>query len=196
VVNYHTGGFLPGLGAAVAGLRDFIRDALFVKKVPNFRVLRPNRMIGVGQRKQELSDEEAVKTAALWGPDPVHLSSAAYRVVVDSLESDIKNTDARNTNPTKPCLEPKKPRYDLSQDQAGWVSGCSAALPHRDSGPRRPSRGSTVRGTGLTPLPCGLRSAFRGRSSGSLCKEASMEAARKNSRDPGEGTASNLLITS
>jgi hypothetical protein len=103
-------------------------------------VLSPNRIIGVGQQKQEPSDKEVAKTAALWGPNPVHPSSAAYRVIVDSLESDIKNTNARYTNPTKPCLEPKKPRYDLSQDRAGWVSGCSAALPHGDSGPQRPSK--------------------------------------------------------
>jgi hypothetical protein len=46
-------------------LCDFIRDALFVKKINNFRVFCPNKMIGVGQCKQEPSDEEAVKTAAL-----------------------------------------------------------------------------------------------------------------------------------
>jgi hypothetical protein len=66
-VNYHTAGFLPRLGDAIASLRDPIRDALFVKKVPNFRVLCPNRMIGVGQRRQEPTDEEAAKAAALWG---------------------------------------------------------------------------------------------------------------------------------
>ncbi len=41
-VNYHTMGFLPRLGDAIASLRDSIRDALFVEKVPNFRVLCPN----------------------------------------------------------------------------------------------------------------------------------------------------------
>jgi hypothetical protein len=49
VTNYRTTGFLPRLGSAVADLRDFIRDALFVKKIKNFRVLCPNKMIGVGQ---------------------------------------------------------------------------------------------------------------------------------------------------
>ncbi len=51
VTNYRTTGFLPRLGSAVADLRDFIRDALFVKKVKNFRVLCPNKMIGVEQLK-------------------------------------------------------------------------------------------------------------------------------------------------
>jgi hypothetical protein len=77
VINYHTPGYLPKLGTAVTALRDYIRDALFVKKIYNFRVLCPNKMIGVGQRKLKPSDKEAAKTAALWGPDPVHPASAA-----------------------------------------------------------------------------------------------------------------------
>jgi hypothetical protein len=35
-VNYHTVGFLPRLGDAIASLRDSIRDAFFVKKIQNF----------------------------------------------------------------------------------------------------------------------------------------------------------------
>ncbi len=84
-VNYHTVGFLPRLGDAIASLRNSIRDALFVKKIQNFWELCPNRMIGVGQRRQEPSDEEAAKAAALWGSDPVHPTSAAYRVIEESL---------------------------------------------------------------------------------------------------------------
>ncbi len=148
VVNYRSAGFLPKLGDAIAVLRDFIRDALFVKKIPNFRVLCPNRMIGVGQRRQEPSDEEAAKSAALWGPDPVHPISAAYCVIADSLETDIWNTEARYTNPARHHPSAKKARYDPSQDRAGWVSGCLAALPRRDSGPQRPARGMAPRGGG------------------------------------------------
>ncbi len=144
VTNYRTTGFLPRLGSAVADLRDFIRDALFVKKVMNFRVLCPNKMIGVGQRKQESSDEEAAKTAALWGPNPVHPSSAAYRSMADCIMDDINNPEARYTNPAKFENNAKRPRHDPSQDRASWVSGCSAALALRDSGTTKSSRGPTA----------------------------------------------------
>jgi hypothetical protein len=100
-VNYHTVGFLPRLGDAIASLRDSIRDAFFVKKIQNFRVLCPNRMVGVGQRRQEPSDEEAAKAAALWGLDPVHPTSAAYRVIADSIVADLSDNGARYTNPAK-----------------------------------------------------------------------------------------------
>ncbi len=165
-VNYHTVGFLPRLGDAIASLRDSIRDALFVKKVPNFQVLCPNRMIGVGQRRQEPSDEEAAKAAALWGSDPVHPTSAAYRLIAESLEEDLRDEDARYTNPTKAVQSKKKPRYDPSLDREGWVSGCSAALLRRDTNHSTTSRGRTPAGSGWTPSYRGQRPYFHGRSSG------------------------------
>jgi hypothetical protein len=124
LINYHTAGYLPKLGDAIVALRDAIRDALFVKKVQNFRVLCPNKMVGVGQRREEPSDEEAAKTAAMWGPDPVHPTGAAYRVIAESLETDAANPDARYTNPGRTDIQHKKPRYDPSLHREGWVSGC------------------------------------------------------------------------
>jgi hypothetical protein len=165
-VNYHTIGFLPRLGDAIAGLRDSIRDALFVRKVPNFRVLCPNRMVGVGKSKKETTDEEAAKAAALWGADPVHPTSAAYRLIAESLEEDLRDDDARYTNPTKAVQTKKKPRYDPSLDRDGWVSGCSAALTRRDNDKPTAVRGRSAAGRGWTPSHRGQRPYSRGRSSG------------------------------
>jgi hypothetical protein len=165
-VNYRTVGFLPRLGDAIASLRDSIRDALFVKKVPNFRVICPNRMIGVGQRRQEPSNEEAAKVVALWGSDPVHPTSAAYRQIAESLEEDLRDEDARYTNPAKAAQSKKKPRYDPSLDREGWVSGCSAALTWRDTSHSVVSRGRPPTGRGWTPSLRGQHPYFRGRSLG------------------------------
>jgi hypothetical protein len=119
-------------------------------------------MVGVGQRKQEPTDEEAAKTAALWGPDPVHPTGAAYRLIADALESDIENPDSRYTNPGKASALFKKPRYDPSLHRDGWVIGCSAALPRRDSGPHKPA----VCGSGWPPTARGRQGRFMGRSFG------------------------------
>jgi hypothetical protein len=154
VSSYRTPGFLPRLGTSVTALRD----ALFVKKVNNFRVLCPNKMIGVGQRKMEPSDEEAAKTAALWGPNPVHPSSAAYRMMADCIENDINNPEARYTNPAKLTQGMKRPHHDPSQDRTSWVSGCSAALARRDSRTHKSSRDQAARGwtdTSHGHLTCG-----------------------------------------
>jgi hypothetical protein len=100
--NYRSPHYLSALGDAVHALRDHIRDCLFTRRVPNFRVLCPNRMIGVGQRRQIPSDDEAAKAAALWGNNPVHPTAAAYRCMVDCLMTDIQNEEARYTNPSRP----------------------------------------------------------------------------------------------
>ncbi len=83
----------------------------------------------------------------------MHPSSAAYRVIADGLFKDITNPEARYTNPPKTVLKQqhsKKPRLDLSLERDAWVSGCTAALPRRDSAvpPARgaPSRGGNPRG--------------------------------------------------
>ncbi len=160
LINYHTAGYLPKLGDAIAALRDAIRDALFVKKIQNFRVLCPNKMVGVEQRREEPIDEEAAKTAALWDPDPVHPTGAAYRVIAEALETDAANPDARYTNPGKTAPQSKKLRYDPSLHREGWVSGCSAALQRRDSGPPKLS----ARGFGGPPTTRGHQARYRGRS--------------------------------
>jgi hypothetical protein len=99
--NYSAKHYLSALGDAVHALRDHIRDCLFTRRVPNFRVLCPNRMIGVGQRRQTPSDDEAAKAAALWGNNPVHLTAAAYRCMADCLMTDIQNEEAKYTNPSR-----------------------------------------------------------------------------------------------
>jgi hypothetical protein len=107
----------------------------------NFQVLCPNRMVGVGQRSHELSDEEAAKTAALWGTNPVHPTVAAYRCMVDQLETNILNKEACYTNPATPLGNTKMPRVYLSLERAGWVTGCSAAATRRDISAQQTSSG-------------------------------------------------------
>jgi hypothetical protein len=132
--NYRSPGYLPALGEAVHALRDNIRDSLYTRHTQNFRVLCPNKMVGVGRQSQAASDEEAARTAALWGANPVHPSAAAYRCMAESLEKDVLNIEARYTNPGKQQNQ-KKPRVDHSLGRADWVVGCSAAASRRDMVP-------------------------------------------------------------
>jgi hypothetical protein len=99
-------------------------------------------MFGMGLRRNEISDDDAVRTAALWGPDAVHPTQAAYRLIAEAIELDLQDQDARYTNPPKDFHQSaKRPRYDPSRERAGWVDGCSAALPRRDSAPLPVLRG-------------------------------------------------------
>jgi hypothetical protein len=153
LTNYKTTGYLQSLGTATGVLKEFIRDSLYTRHTSNFRVLCPNKILGIGQRRAELPIEDARELANLWGSDPVHPSNDAYRVVADGISRDIANPEARYTNPPKTVFkqqQAKKPRLDLSLERDAWVSGCTAALPRRDSsamsGRGAPPRGVNPRG--------------------------------------------------
>jgi hypothetical protein len=150
-VNFHASGYLPALGSNIFRLRDYIRDALYTKRTANFRVLCPNRMLGIGAH---LSDEDAQRIGGLWGPDPVHPSQDAYKILATSIEDDLSCSEARYTNPPKeaPGNVKKKPRIDLAETRQEWVAGCSATLPRKDTisgGGRLDSSVSSGRGRGF-----------------------------------------------
>jgi hypothetical protein len=154
LTNYRKAGYLQSLGSATNVLKEYIRDSLYTRHSSNFRVLCPNKILGIGQRRGEMPIEDARELANLWGSDPVHPTGAAYQVIADGLIQDISNSEARFTNPPKTVFKnqvAKKPRLDLSLERDAWVSGCTAALPRRDSalspgrGYANP-RGNSVRG--------------------------------------------------
>jgi hypothetical protein len=59
LTNYRTADFLPKLGSATSVLKEYIRDSLYTRHTSNFRVLCPNRILGIGQRRAELPIEDA-----------------------------------------------------------------------------------------------------------------------------------------
>jgi hypothetical protein len=144
--NYSSSSYLPCLGANVFRLREFIRDSLFTKRTCNFRVICPNRMLGLGPM---LDDEKATEISELWGRDAVHPLPAAYEAMAAVLDKDIADKGARYINPPKTAAGPpsKKARIDQSKLRQDWVDGCSAALPRRDTtSTQRHSSGLPTRG--------------------------------------------------
>jgi hypothetical protein len=141
--NYSSLNYLPALGSNIFRLRDHIRDALYTRRTSNFRVLCPNRMLGLGPA---LEDEKAREISDQWGSDAVHPLPVAYGIMAAAIESDIADSSARYINPPKSQggPPPKKPRVDQSKLRQGWVDGCSAALHRRDtsSGPVAPNDGA------------------------------------------------------
>jgi hypothetical protein len=160
VTDYKSPGFLPRLGTATSALKDFVRETLYTRHVSNFRVLCPNKILRIGQRRTELPLEDAHELANTWGNDPVHPSSAAYKRIMEGIVQDLKNPEARYTNPPRGNTpQAKKQRLDPSLERDAWVRGCTAALPRRDS-LQNGSRGA-VRGG------CNRGATWRGRGRGS-----------------------------
>ncbi len=143
-LNYSATTYLPALGASVFRLRDSIRDSLYTKRCSNFRVVCTNKLLGIGP---DLSDEAARTISQLWGSDPVHPSRDAYEALANAIERDVLKDDVKYINaPTAHGgSSSKRLRTDLSQSRQGWVTGCSAVVPRRDT--FQPSRGSSARGS-------------------------------------------------
>jgi hypothetical protein len=101
VTNYKTAGYLPKLGSATSTLKDYIGDSLYTRHTSNFRVVCPNKILGIGQRQGELAIEYARVLADLWGGDPVHPANAVYKVIAEGILKDISCADSRYTNQSK-----------------------------------------------------------------------------------------------
>jgi hypothetical protein len=85
-------GYQPKLGDAVFTLRGNNRElSASTSGKKNFWVLCPSQKVGIGQQRQELSDQEANKTVPLWGPNPVHSTGATCWMMANSLENDLQN---------------------------------------------------------------------------------------------------------
>jgi hypothetical protein len=66
----------------------------------------------------------------------VHPLPEAYEELASRIENDILLEGVKYINPPKEhhsSSAPKKPRTDLACSRQGWVKGCSAALPRRDT---------------------------------------------------------------
>jgi hypothetical protein len=120
----------PGSGFIVQDLRLFIRDSLFTKKVCKYRVMCPNRILGLSLRPLNLCDSKAKAAADLGANDPVHPEGEAYVKMAAFLVEDWTNVDAKYTNPPASTVmaAAKRPRVDLSQLREDWVRGCPATL--------------------------------------------------------------------
>jgi hypothetical protein len=76
-------------------------------------------MVGVGQWREEPTDEEATATVALWGTDRVHPTAAAYQQMADLIKKDLLDTEAQYTNPAKKHSHDEDQRVHLSFERAG-----------------------------------------------------------------------------
>jgi hypothetical protein len=70
LTNYSETGYLPKLGGAIAALREYVRDSLYTRHTSNFRVLCPNKILGIGQRRDEMPMEDARELAAIRLKEP------------------------------------------------------------------------------------------------------------------------------
>jgi hypothetical protein len=153
-LNYNEKSYLGDLGNSVFRVRDHLREAAYNKRVRRFRVLCPNRFIGMGERSDDPSLDELRVTATRWGADPVHPGEDAYVMMADGLSAEMEKSPTIYTNSGSSQAGPpgKRQRVDQADRRQSWVSGCNATLPRTDSriergrGGARPRFGTWNRG--------------------------------------------------
>ncbi len=154
-LNYNEASYLGELGNAVFRIREHLREAAYNKRVWRFRVLCPNRFIGMGERSDDPSLDELRVTVTRRGADPVHPGEDTNVMMADSLSAEMEKSPTIYTNSGTSQSGPpgKRQRVDQADRRQAWVSGCNATLTRTDSvlerghgGGSRPRYGTWKRG--------------------------------------------------
>jgi len=112
VTNFADPAYAGDMAAGLKELRESLRSFVYKRNVKNFRVVSGEKLLGW---------EEGVSAStlkALWGRDPVHLATAGYRVMAETLR-DMFSSEApfvRSVNV-----------QDETKTRADWIRNHEAA---------------------------------------------------------------------
>jgi hypothetical protein len=122
---------------------------IFMRKLKGVSVLNAVEALGIAQSHN--SEETYLdRILALWGPDPVHPTAAAYRVLSDKIVEKIDTL--LSEAPTGTVQESNSLSKWIADNRDSWVSGSQAFAKRTErSTSRGASRGSHVRGRIMTP---------------------------------------------
>jgi hypothetical protein len=121
ITNSEVSGYAAAMGASLRELNKCLRNMIFMRKLKGISTL--NAMEALGLIPSSVSDlnEDEDRVIALWGPDPVHPTSAAYRelatrVAEKTMEilSEKSPQEEQRAN-TKRKADPRDPWIEQSQ---------------------------------------------------------------------------------
>ncbi len=88
LTNSEDENFAREMGSCIRDLQIQLRNMIFMRKLKGVSVLNAVEALGIAQsHKSEETDLDRI--LALWGPDPIHPTAAAYRVLSDRLVENI-----------------------------------------------------------------------------------------------------------
>ncbi len=153
ITNSEVPGYAASMGSALGELNKCLRNMIFMRKLKGVFTLNSIEALGlIPSLASDYTDDEE-RVIALWGPDPVHPTSAAYRELAAGVAEKTKEIlaetpvyEEKGTN-TKRKAEPRDPWIERSQaivkrlDARGTVMGtghdrggftsCGTRTPHR-----------------------------------------------------------------
>jgi hypothetical protein len=149
LTNSEDENFVREMGSCIRDLQIQLRNMIFMRKLKGVSFLNAVEALGIAQsHKSEETDLDRI--LALWGPDPVHPTAAAYRVLSDRIVEKIDTLMSETQ--TGSVQESNKPSKRKADNRDSLVSGSQAFAKRTERGTSRgASRGSHVRGRVMTP---------------------------------------------
>jgi hypothetical protein len=147
ITNSEAPGFAAEMGKSLHELNKSLKNMIFMRKLKNISLLNSLEALGIVPPSNSPDDDEG-RIIALWGPDPIHPTSAAYRELatkVASKATDLLNAqscDLPGGNGVKRKPEPRDPWITGSQSVAKRLDSKKVSYPPRGHGGHRGNRGS------------------------------------------------------
>ncbi len=134
ITNSEELGYAAGMGTALRELNRCLKNMIFMWKMKGITIL--NAMaLGLIPSPADDNPADEERVMALWGPDPVHPTSAAYRELAANVAE--RTLDLLPEKPTQEkANENKKRKAELSEP---WLEGSQAVAKRLDN--RAPTRG-------------------------------------------------------
>jgi hypothetical protein len=128
ITNSEVPGYAAGMGTVLRELNKCLKNMIFMRKMKGIIILNAIEALGlIPSPTEEYTDDEK-RVIALWGPDPVHLTSAAYRELAAKVAE--KTREILAEKPTHEKASSNKKRKAETRDP--WsVSDRGMRPPHR-----------------------------------------------------------------
>jgi hypothetical protein len=149
--------FAREMGSRIRDLQIQLRNMIFMRKLKGVSVLNTVEALGIAQSQtSEATDLDRI--LALWGPDPVHPTAAAYRVLSDKIADKVESM--LSETPNAAAQESNSHAKRKADHRDSWVSGSQAFAKRSERGAWR---GNSGRGRVMAPRHP-IRGKFRPRS--------------------------------
>ncbi len=145
ITNSEVPGYAAGMGTALRELNKCLKNMIFMRKMKGITTLNAIEALGLIPSPTEEYTDYEVQVIALWGPDPVHPTSAAYRELAAKLAE--KTWEILAEKPSQEKASSNKKRKAEARDP--WIEGSQAIDRRLDDHVAARGRGS-VSGRGMT----------------------------------------------
>ncbi len=145
IINSEDENFARDMGSSKRELQIQLRNMIFMRKLKVVSVLNTMKALGIAPSPSgEVTDLDRI--LALWGPDPVHPTAAAYRVLSEKIADKVEVLLAELSNSAAQASSAHAKRKADPRDP--WVSGSQSITKRSERGAWQ---GYPGRGRGMAP---------------------------------------------